>query len=593
MRHVLRHNGFTLVEAILAIAILSLVAGATYEAFVAALRVVERSNITLIANALANEQIEIVRNIPYANVGVVGSVPLGPIPHVQTFVRDNKTFEVTTTIRNIDDPFDGTIGGSPNDTSPADYKLVALDLACTSCASAPTFRYQTWVAPTALEGASTNGALFVRVFDASGQPVVGADVHIENNQATPHLTIDDTTNNQGMYQLVDTVPGAQAYEITVSKDGYSSERTYAGGPWIAVNPHANVVTGVVTQISFAIAPLSTLDVRSSDTMCASIGNVDFTLHGSKLIGTTPDVLKYSTALTTDAAGRKTLNAMEWDTYTLTLTDPGYDLVGTIPPLPLVLDPDTTQDLRLIVAPPNPDRLLVSVRDAGTGLPLSDADVRLELASYDTTLTTGIGFLSQTDWSGPSGQATSTDNPSGYFTRSNVNLTNPAGDIVLANPLGQYETDGYLISSTFDTGTASNFGDIIWSPQVQLPETGTDSVKFQIATNNDGVTWNFLGPDGTGASYYTLTDRSIAAAHDGDRYLRYKVFLSTADTAYSPHVSDIQFTYTSGCIPPGQVVFSGLNAGTYNLTVSHAGYQSVTQPVTVGSAWKAVDISLNP
>lgn len=587
----LHTRGFSFIEAIVAVAILSLIAGATYEAFIATMRVIDRGRTVQAVNALANEQMEIAHNLPFQDVGIISGVPSGVIPRTQTFIRDGKTFEVTTTIRNIDDPFDGTIGGSPNDTAPADYKLLALDLVCMSCASTSTFQYQTWIAPAALEGDSTNGALFVRVFDASGQPVVGADVHIENNQQIPSITIDDTTNNQGMYQLVDTVPGAQAYEISVNKDGYSTDRTYAGGPWVPVLPHANVVTGAVTQISFAIAPVSTLDVRSSDASCAAVGNIGFAISGAKLIGTGPDTRKYSTTQTTDGAGRKTLANMEWDTYSLSLTDPGYDLVGTIPLLPLVLSPGTNQDMRLIVAPPNPNRLLVSARDGATGLPLSDASVQLTSGGYDTTLTTGIGFLSQTDWSGPSGQATSTGNE--YFSSEDVDLANPVGDIVLNDIAGQYVSDGHLVSSTFDTGTASNFGEILWSPQVQLPETGTDSIKFQIATNNDAATWNFLGPGGASTTFYTLADQSIDAIHDGDRFLRYKVFLSTADQAFSPRVSDIRFTYTSACIPPGQAVFSGLNSGAYDLTVSHDGYQPATVPVSIDSAWKSVDMSLNP
>jgi len=43
-------------------------------------------------------------------------------------IRDNTSFNVETIIRNIDDPFDGTIGGDPNDTSPSDYKLAEIEM---------------------------------------------------------------------------------------------------------------------------------------------------------------------------------------------------------------------------------------------------------------------------------------------------------------------------------------------------------------------------------------------------------------------------------------------------------------------------------
>jgi hypothetical protein len=83
--------------------------------------------------ALANEQLEVARNLPYSDVGIVAGWPIGKIPYQKTEIRHGANFVVTTTVRNIDDPFDGTIGGTPNDPSPADYKLVDLSLDCPNC----------------------------------------------------------------------------------------------------------------------------------------------------------------------------------------------------------------------------------------------------------------------------------------------------------------------------------------------------------------------------------------------------------------------------------------------------------------------------
>lgn len=591
-RFLLRSEGYTIVEAVVAVAILMIVAGAVYEAFVAAMRTVEQGRVVLAVNALANEQFEIARNLPFSDVGISGGWPPGRLLYEQTLSRSGDTFRVTTTVRNVDDPFDGTIGGAPNDTSPADYKLVALDIACTSCQHSVLHRYHTWVAPAALEGTSTNGALFVRVFDAMGQPVVDADVRIENNQATPAFVVNDRTNNQGMLQIVDILPGTQAYEITVSKAGYSTEQTHTGGPWIPVAPHANVVAGLLTQTSFVITPVSTLEVRTSTAGCAPIGSVPFSMSGAKKIGTGPDVLKYTEAHTTSVAGSRIVGGLEADTYTINLAAGAFDLIGSIPPLPLTLDQDTTQEVRLILTPATSQLLLVSVRDATTGLPLSDANVHLTGTSYDETRTTGSGYLGQTDWSGPSGQATSTENPAGYFASEDTDRLSPAGDLTLRNSFGTYVADGYLISATFDTGAASNFSEILWQPEVQ-PSTSTDSIRLQLASSVDGATWDFVGPDGTASTYYTLADRNIGAHHDGHRYIRYKVYLSTDDTTQTPRVSDVQFAYTSSCIPPGQAFFTGLAAEPYNLSVSRAGYQTQNIPVAVTSSWQNLEVLLSP
>jgi hypothetical protein len=326
--------------------------------------------------------------------------------------------------------------------------------------------------------------------------------------------------------------------------------------------------------------------------CSSTPSINFSLSGSKLIGT-PNVLKYSASHVTNGAGEKVVSGLEWDTYNLNFTDGAYDLAGTIPLLPLVLNPNTSQDFKLIVAPKNPKSLLVTVKDASTQLPLPDATVRLEKTGYDTTLTTGRGFIRQTDWSGGAGQADFTD-PVRYFgSDGNIEINDPAGEFHLRKIFDEYESSGYLVSSTFDTGSVGNFHQILWSPQDQPPNTGTNSVRFQIATNNDKTTLNFLGPDGTANTYYTLADQNINSLHDGDRYFRYKAFLQTASTTWTPTVSDISFTFTSSCVPPGQVSFTGLNTGDYTLTISKNGYQQYTDTVNISASWQQREVTLSP
>ena len=589
-------KGFTLIESLVGVAVFMIIAVSVYQAYAATINAVRVSRLKITATALANEQFEIIRNLPYTDVGVVGSIPNGQVPHLQNLVRDNTEFVVETTIRNIDDPFDGTIGGSPNDLSPADYKLAELEISCPACRNFTTLHFTTQVGPRNLETASTNGALFVQVFDASGQPVSGADVHIVNNQAVPAIVIDDTTNNDGLLQIVDAPPGVEAYEITISKSGYSADQTYqtgAPGNPNPTKPHATVALQQLTQISFAIDRTSTLDVASVTDTCGSLPSIEFSLDSSKLIGTNPDVLKYSAPHITDGSGTKTISGLEWDTYNLNLTDGLYDLAGAVPLLPVALNPNTNQDFKLIVSPKDVRSVLVTVKDASTQLPLSDATVRLEGAGVDATLTTGRGFIRQTDWSGGAGQDDFTD-PTRYFDSDwNVEINDPAGEFHLRKIFDEYEPSTYLISSTFDTGSVSNFHQMLWQPQDQPPDTGPDSVKFQVATNNNKTTWNFLGPDGTANTYYTLANQNLNSLHNGDRYLRYQAFLQTASTTWTPTISDASFTFTSACVPPGQVLFTGLNTGDYTLTVAKAGYQPFTDTIAVSSSWQQHEVILSP
>ena len=590
-------TGFTLVESLVGVAVFMIIAVSVYQAYGAVMNAVRASRLKVAATALANEQFEIIRNLSYDDVGVAGGIPSGKIPHMQNLVRDGTEFTVETVIRNIDDPFDGTIGGSPNDLSPADYKLAELEISCPACRNFKPLSFTTYVGPRNLESASTNGALFVRVFDAVGQPVQGANVHIENNQAAPQIVIDDATNNDGLLQIVDAPPGAEAYEITVSKSGYSTDRTYqTGAPENPnpVKPHATVAIQQLTQISFAIDRVSAINVSSTGETCVAVPSIDFSLAGSKLIGTSPDVLKYGAVHITDGAGGKTISNLEWDTYNLLLTDGLYDLAGAIPLLPLTLNPNANQDFKLIVAPKDPRSVLVTVKDASTQLPLSDAAVRLEgPAGYDATQTTGRGFIGQTDWSGGAGQNDFVDAARYFDSDGNIEISNPPGELRLRRVFDEYAPSGYLISSTFDTGSASNFHQILWQPQSQPPETGASSVRFQIATNGDKIAWNFLGLDGTANTFYTLADQNINSLHDGGRYLRYKVFFQTASTTWTPTISDISFTFTSSCVPPGQVLFTGLGIGDYTITVSKNGYQAFADTVSVSSPWQQSEVILSP
>lgn len=593
------NGGFSLIESLIGVFVFAIIAMSVYQGYAKIMDMVRMSRLKITATALANEQFEIIRNLPYVDVGISGGLPLGKITQNQTLTRDGVSFDVKTTVRNIDDPFDGTIGGNPNDTSPADYKLAEVEISCATCKNFQPVFFTSRVAPKNLETASTNGALFIQVLDATGLPIQGANVYIKNNQTSPTFIINDTTNNDGFLQIVDAPPGVGVYEIIVSKSGYSTEQTYIVGDYLnpnPVKPHTTVVLQQVTQLSFSIDKTSALNVSTVTETCVPVASVDFFLKGLKLIGATPNVFKYEANHTSSGIGKKTISSLEWGNYNILSTDATYDLIGSIPLAPFTLNPNTNQDFKFIVAPKKPRSILVAVKDFSTGLPISNANVTLEKTGYSDTLSTGRGFLRQTDWSEGSGQSDFINMSRYYDSGERIDVVNPAGEIKLKKIFDEYETSENLTSSTFDTGSASNFGQILWQPQDQPPETGSNSVKFQIATNNNKTTWNFLGPDGTVNTFYTLTNMNINPIHNGDRYIRYKVFLETANTAFTPNVADVAMTFTSACTPSGQVIFTSLpeNAEDYTVTVSKNGYQTFSDTkVKILSPWQQYEVILSP
>lgn len=581
-----KNKGFTLIETLIAAGLFVVIALAIYQAYGNILEIIVRNQWRSDAISILHNEIEIIRSMKYEDIGILNGSPAGMIALSKDVAMDGNTFTVSAAVRSIDDPFDGTFGGFPNDTAPADYKLVEIEAVCNSCSGFGKVSLTTTVAPKGLENTSNNGALFINVFDANGNPVSDANVTITNSALTPQITINDRTNNNGVLQLVDIPTSTMAYQIAVSKAGFSSDRTYPPGEVGNPNPtkpDATVVSQAITSISFAVDRTSSLNINTSDDTCNGVGSVDFGLNGTKLIGTNPDVLKYSQIFTSDSNGQQPISSLEWDTYNIINNDQEYDLIGTIPLSSFSIIPATTTNLSMVMAPKNPSALLVTVRD-GNGQPVNNAVAELTKTGYSQSFYTGRRSLSQTDWSG-----------AGYSSQSgNVDTETAPGEIKLTEIGGSYSTTSeWLISNTIDFGTLNTtFYNFSWMPLVQPPQTGTESLKFQIATNNDNATWDFLGPDGTVNTFYTESGAVISSANDNTRYLRYKVFLHTNDIAYTPFLDSVKIDFSSSCAPSGQAFFNGLDTGIYTLNVSKGGYQPFSDSnITVSSPWQEHAVQL--
>ncbi len=587
--------GFTLVEVLVATAIFLLFAVGIYSSLNLVFKIVYQSRVQILETAFLSEELEAVRNLPYGSVGIVNGVPAGVLSYAKTIVKNGVSFNLITSVRNIDDPFDGVLGGVPNDTSPADYKLVEISAICQNCSQQKAIILNTIVAPKNLEGTSQNGALFIHVFDSNGLSVVGANVHIVNTVNVPNIVIDDLTDNDGMVRVVDAPTGTLSYNINVSKNGYSSDATVVA---TAQNPNplkppATVISQTVTEISFSIDKKSSLNVFALDAICAPVVGPTTFINGEKKLGLSPDVYKFSQSFSL-AGGSYNFNNLEWDIYRLSVSGTAFDLVGSVPMLPFKLTPGISQNIYLILRSHTANSLLVKVKDAGTGLPLSDAIVQLTTAGYDNSIQTSLGYIRQTDWSGGRGQIDFLDDTKYFTDDGNLANNNPNGDLKLKKFGNVYAVSGYLESSTFDVGAGKTLRNIIWEPLAQPLLTGSSSVLFQLAGSNSSTpaSWNFIGPDGTATSFYTSINNAIFSGLNNNRYLRYRVFLSTADNHYSPQLSEVALTFTNSCTPPGQAFFNGLSAGMYTLNVSRGGYTTNNGQIDIGGN-NEIEVNMSP
>ena len=584
-------TGLTLIETLVATGLFALIAYAIYGSFANIVDISTNSKLIASATAAMQSQVEIIRNMPFTDVGIVGGWPVGKLPASTSTVYDGTPFLLSFTVRNIDDPFDGTLGGAPNDTAPADYRLVSITASCPTCAA--YFRPVTLtarVAPAGLETSSTNGSFFVNVFDASGAPLSGANVTVINSTTMPTLLVNDTTNSDGLLQLVDVPTSTSGYRAFVTKSGYSSDRSYTVGDAANPNPirpHATVASGQLTQISFAIDRLSSVDIALRDEFCTSLSGVLVNATGSKLVGTAPDIVKTTATSTSNASGTASFS-LEWDIYGLGLGGSPYDMSG-YSTLGFSLDvaPGIATTTVWNLALRDQSALLVTVVDQG-GQRLNEATTTLTRTGFSQSRRTGLFSFGQTNWSA--------SGTSGYSSHSGMIDVGVAGEFaLLRNASGTYTTgvEDWLVSNTFDVGTSTTvFYRLVWAPTTQPPSVGADSVKFQIAANNDQSTWNFVGPDGLGTSFFTTPGQAITGVN-GNRYVRYRTYLKTADENVSPTVTDVTIVLRSECVATGQSYHNGLVPDTYTLTVERGAFQTTSTSVTVGSGWQEVTIPLTP
>lgn len=581
----IRHQeGFTLLEVLIGLGILAGVSTAIYFSYANVIEIVQASQYNSASLTIIESQVELVRNMRYEDVGAVGGVPAGKIPQVQQVTLDGVPYTLESYVRNIDDPFDGTLGGTPNDTAPADYKLVQFQVTCPTCTRYRVIAMATYVAPKNLESSSENGNLFIRVLDSFGQPVSGATVRVTNPGVSPAIDLTDVTNTDGMLQLVDTATSSAGYHITVTKSGYSSDQTYPpGNPANPLQPDATVATQQLTITTLAIDRTSTVTLTARDAFCGAAPGLDLLMTGTKLIGTLPDVPKYSQTHTTGIGGVLGLTAVEWGTYTLKPTDTAWDIAGVLATSSLTrtIDPNTTHTIAWQVASRSGNGLLVSVTDAGSALQ-DDATVRVTgPGGYDRTVVTGQAYATHTDWTGAY-----SDSSGGLDIGTELTLEDTGSGYAT----GSYE---WLTSATVDFGSSSvTFGDLSWNPESQPGQVGPESVRFQVAANNDAATWSYVGPDGTPASYFT-TPGAIPSALNGNRYFRYRVELKTDDTGVAPSVSDVSVAFRSGCTISGQAYFNGLLTGAHTVTVTKSGFSPSVTAASVTDSWQRHPVTISP
>lgn len=363
-------KGQAYLDIIIAIGIFAILAHALITLVLLSFELVSFTKSRNSAKHIAAEKIEIIRNLPFAQLGTIGGIPSGELPQIEEIDRNGLKYTVKTSIIYIDDQFDGL---APTDTLPTDYKRVRVEVSWPGVGSSKInpVRLFTDISPKGIETTAGGGTLSILVFDAYGQVINQANVHIVATAVNPQVDLNLQTSADGRIIL----PGAPAcvncYQISVDKDGFSSEKTYSNQEVANPNrPHQTILENQITEISFAIDKVSTLQISSHqdrENNFAPLANQEFRLQGEKTIGTDINddpVYKFNQNFTTDQNGLITIDNLEWDNYFISLpSESSQTFSGTNPFMPINILPDKTISFSFALSPKTANSLLAIFEDS--------------------------------------------------------------------------------------------------------------------------------------------------------------------------------------------------------------------------------------
>jgi len=292
-------GGYTLVELMVVIVVLAALGLGTFTLFISLLHSALVTQRQAVASTLATNQMEYLKSLPYDNLAVAGGaiVSSTTIPGTITKTVNGEKYTIKTSITYVDDAYDGCgsypttalkqqycqnypppTGAPTTDTNPGDYKDV--NVVVTDKANLQLASLDSHIAALVAETASNTGALFVKVVDDSGTPVVGATINVTNSSVSPAVNVSDTSDENGIVIFYDLPPSTSGYkyQISASESGYSSlttivpsgvlQPTYSSQNLIAQS--SSYATLVIKKQGTSSLVLETTDVNGNPLASAKI-----------------------------------------------------------------------------------------------------------------------------------------------------------------------------------------------------------------------------------------------------------------------------------------------------------------------------------
>ena len=327
-------RGVTLIDALVGSALVLVIFMALIGLLRSSLLIASLAKAKAGATAVADNQMEYARSLPYDSVGTVSGIPSGIIPQYSTTTQNGISYGVRVFIEYVDDPADGS-GAADTNSITTDYKRVKVAVTYTVRGVLREIDMVSTYAPPSIETTTNGGTLKVVVVNASGVAVPGATVRVVNASTSPTVDVSTFSDSTGIVLLGGAATSTE-YQIFVTKNGYSSAQTYARdttnqnptpGFLTVVKNQTTASTFVIDVLSsltlktyYPISATSTTDSLNDDSMLTSQSNVQ--ISGGSLVLSGGGAPGYDTPGSATLVNVTPSMLSSWTTASTTLALPG-------------------------------------------------------------------------------------------------------------------------------------------------------------------------------------------------------------------------------------------------------------------------------
>lgn len=389
-----------MIEALTVLFIFALITTSFYSMISIGSRHIVNAKNRLGALSLANEKMEIARNLPYNSLGTNTGAVSGALLEYEEVTKNTKLFHVHTIVSYVQDSFDGV---SPSDVAWNDYKKVQIVVSWdTGSGGTDSVDLVSRFVPPGLEVLDPNaGILMINVFSdqPGGAGISGSTLHIVNADTGLDTTV--TTESDGSYMLMGNRVGnsIEKYQITATKNGYETVQTYPPYPdteYYPVDKHASVILGSLNVINIIQNKFADFTIKAVDYLDQGIPNVNFSVVGGRKLGIDAaippnDVYNLNETRTTDSDGEREFNDVSPGNYIL---DPNidtaiYELIGVSPTTSFQVYSDIPLTVKMKLAEKAKTGILIKVIKDGIvpDSSVENAVVRITKGTFTDELTT--------------------------------------------------------------------------------------------------------------------------------------------------------------------------------------------------------------